>query len=423
MSAPSLRIGLAGLGVVGATLAKRLLSGAVSGAVLTAVSARDANRDRGIDLSGLEFVADATTLAQSDNVDVVVELIGGSNGAALDLVRAAVAAGKPVITANKAMLAEHADELSLATTPISYEAAIAGGIPIVKTLREGLVGNNILALGGILNGTCNYILTRMEEAGLSFDDALAEAQAAGFAEADPTLDISGADAAQKLILLGALAFDVRPDINKWSVLGIEHITARDIALAQEFSYVIRLVAIASCRDNQIYMQVAPMLVRQGSALAQIKRETNAVFIEAEPVGRLILQGAGAGGGATASAVLADIADMVAGRGRSLFAHPTKDMRESPADGVMSAPDRMWYLRLMLTNKAGSIAQITQILAENGVSVKEVVQRSQHGDDNRLPIGFITDKASAQAIMQVGAALQARDDICSDIVHLPLYDDD
>jgi len=246
-----IRIGLAGLGTVGATVAARLLQGAVPRAELVAVSARDAKKDRGVDLSTVDFVATPLDLASHDEVDVVVELIGGENGIALELVEAALEKGKPVVTANKAMLAKHAARLSDLSVggdvPLAFEAAVAGGIPVIKTVREGLAGNDIHRLCGILNGTCNYILSQMAAAGLSFEEALKEAQEKGFAEADPSLDVSGMDAGQKLAILSALAFGVAPDMDNISVTGIEAITAADIAFAAEFDSVIRLVGLAGQR--------------------------------------------------------------------------------------------------------------------------------------------------------------------------------
>ena len=263
-----IRIGLAGLGTVGATVASRLLQGAVPRAKLVAVSARDAKKDRGVDLSAIDFVADPLALVSHPDVDVIIELIGGESGTALDLVEAALKAGKPVVTANKAMLAAHAAALSDLSVggnvPLAFEAAVAGGIPVIKTVREGLAGNDITRLCGILNGTCNYILSRMEAAGLSFADALKEAQELGFAEADPTLDVSGADAGQKLAILSALAYGVAPDMDNISVTGIEAVTAADIAFAEEFDSVIRLVGTAARvgagSNGGVYHSVEPVLV-------------------------------------------------------------------------------------------------------------------------------------------------------------------
>ena len=419
----AVRIGVAGLGTVGATVAARLLQGAVPNAQLVAVSARDASRDRGVDLTAQRFETDPMALV-SDDVDVVVELMGGADGAALALVEAALQAGKPVVTANKAMLAAHADKLSALScgghVPLAFEAAVAGGIPIIKTLREGLAGNEVHRLSGILNGTCNYILSRMEAAGLSFDDALKEAQELGYAEADPFLDVSGTDAGQKLAILSALAYGVAPDMAHISVTGIEAVSAQDIAFAGQFDSVIRLVAVAERRGNGVFHRVTPMLVRQSDTLANVCNELNAVSLQAEPVGQLFMQGPGAGGGATASAVLADIADIANGFGRPLFARATSDMTES---ATRIAPESEYYIRLSLADKPGSMAQATQILAENGVSIEEVVQRSSEAGDSFLPVVFITHQCAAEALVAAIAALEGQTEFCKAVLALPVYADD
>ena len=419
-----LRIGLAGLGTVGATVAARLLSGAVPRAELVAVSARDENKDRGVDLSGVSFVSDPSALATQEDVDVVVELIGGEGGAALDLVERSLDANKPVVTANKAMLAAHADALSKlsvgGTVPLAFEAAVAGGIPIIKALREGLAGNDINRICGILNGTCNYILSRMEAAGLSFDDALKEAQEKGFAEADPTLDISGVDAAQKLAILSALAYGVAPDLDNVSVSGIEAVTAADIAFADEFDSVIRLVATAVRSGNGVYHSVEPVLVKKSEPLAQVVNELNAVSISAAPLGDIMLQGPGAGGGATASAVLADIADIAAGFGRPLFDRAVSEMTESASE---NAPASEFYIRLALADKPGSMAKATQILAENGVSIEEVVQRSSEAGDSYLPVVFITHRIENQLLRSALIALEQQAEICNAVLALPVFAQD
>jgi homoserine dehydrogenase len=417
------RIGIAGLGTVGSQVAARLLSGAVPGAVLTAVSARDASRDRGVDLSGQRFVSNPQDLASAGDVDVVVELMGGEGGVALDLVQAALKAGKPVVTANKAMLAAHADSLSEAScgspsVPLAFEAAVAGGIPVIKAVREGMAGNEISRLSGILNGTCNYILSRMEVAKLGFEEALKEAQDKGFAEADPFLDVSGTDAAQKLTILSALAFDVAPDMAHVSLTGIEQISAQDISFADGFDSVIRLVAMAEHRGAQgVFHQVVPMLVKKNTTLAQVSNELNALKIEAEPVGSIFLQGPGAGGGATASAVLGDISDIVQGFGRALFRAPTSGMKES---ATQNAPDSEYYVRLALADKPGSMAKATQILAENGVSIEEVVQRSSQAGDSFLPVVFITHHCEISALRAAVGALEAQKDICNEVLALPVF---
>ena len=416
-----LRIGLAGLGTVGATVAARLLQGAVPRAELVAVSARDAKKDRGIDLSDIDFVADPLDLVSHAKVDVIVELIGGENGMALNLVEAALKAGKPVVTANKAMLAAHAGPLSELSVggnvPLAFEAAVAGGIPVIKTVREGLAGNDIQRLCGILNGTCNYILTRMEAASLSFEAALQEAQELGFAEADPTLDVSGMDAGQKLAILSALAYGVAPDMKNISVTGIEAITAADIAFAEQFDSVIRLVGLAERSGNGVYHSVAPVLVKKAQPLAQVVNELNAVSINATPLGNIMLQGPGAGGGATASAVLADISDIVSGFGRPLFDCTVAAMREAASS---QAPAREFYIRLALADQPGSMAKATQILAENGVSIEEVVQRSSEASDSHLPVVFITHQAESAALASAIEALEQQSEICSAVLALPVF---
>lgn len=419
MSKP-VRIGLAGLGTVGATVADRLLKGAIAGAELVAVSARDAAKDRGVDLSAQRFETDPLDLI-GDDVDVIVELMGGEGGVALALVEAALKAGKPVVTANKAMLAAHAaplSELSVGgNVPLAFEAAVAGGIPVIKAVRENMAGNDIHRLSGILNGTCNYILSRMEAAGLGFDEALKEAQELGFAEADPFLDVSGTDAGQKLAILSALAFGVAPHLDDVAITGIEAITAQDISFAEQFGAVIRLVAMAEHRGNGVFHQVRPMLVRKKEALAQVLNELNALKITAEPVGSIFLQGPGAGGGATASAVLADIADVAHGFGRPLFAKTTAQMTES---AVSTGAPSEYYIRLALADKPGSMARATQILAENGVSIEEVVQRSSEAGDSFLPVVFITHQTEASALEAALAALNGEETICNASLALPVF---
>jgi homoserine dehydrogenase len=422
-----IRIGLAGLGTVGATVASRLLQGAVPRARLVAVSARDAKKDRGLDLSAIDFFADPLALVNNPDVDVIIELIGGESGTALDLVEAALKADKAVVTANKAMLAAHAAALSDLSVggnvPLAFEAAVAGGIPVIKTVREGLAGNDITRLCGILNGTCNYILSRMEAAGLSFADALKEAQELGFAEADPTLDVSGADAGQKLAILSALAFGVAPDMGNISVTGIEAVTAADIAFAEEFDSVIRLVGTAArvgaSSNDGVYHSVEPVLVKKSQALAQVLNELNALSITAEPLGAVMLQGPGAGGGATASAVLADIADIAAGFGRPLFDAAVSEMTESASQ---NAPAKEYYIRLALADRPGSMAKATQILAENGVSIEEVVQRSSKSDDSYLPVVFITHQTEKSSLDAALTALEKQSEICNAVLALPVFAD-
>jgi homoserine dehydrogenase len=425
MAAP-LRIGLAGLGTVGATVAQHLVAGSIEGVCVSVISARDATKDRGFDTSSMRFVDNPLEMATAEDVDLVVELIGGQDGVAYELVQASLKAGKPVVTANKAMLAAHAHDLSElsvtgqgAAVPLAYEAAVAGGIPVIKTVREGLAGNQIQRLAGILNGTCNYILTRMEEAKLSFADALREAQDKGFAEADPALDVSGVDAAQKLSILSALAFGLAPNYVTMQVDGIEAISAQDIYFAGQFDCVIRLVGVSQMENGSVYQRVTPMLVRRGNNLAQVRNELNALTVQASPVGELFLQGPGAGGGATASAVLSDIADVALGFGRPLFASLVSDMVSPSCE---TAPECEYYLRLSLADKPGSMAKATQILAENGVSIEEVIQRSSNDGGGFLPVVFITHEVGESSLNNALLALQEQQEICNGVLSLPIFAD-
>jgi len=418
----SLRIGLAGLGTVGIEVAGRLLAGALPGVTLSAVCARDKARDRGLDLSGVRWVEHPSDLADAGDVDLVVELIGGTGNPAAGLIDAALAAGKSVVTANKALLAESAMRLAGVSEAsgalLAYEAAVAGGIPVIKTLREALAGNKISRVSGILNGTCNFILSQMESDGVSFEAALKDAQTRGFAEAEPDLDISGMDAAQKLALLAGLAFGVRPDVSQISVTGIEAITDQDISFADEFDSVIRLIAIAGESEDGLVQCVAPMLVSRGHALAQVKNELNAVAIEACPVGQLFLQGPGAGGGATASAVLSDIADLAQGFGRPVFGADALNMQ---AAQVVDLPPQAWYLRLALADEPGSMASATQVLAQSGVSIEEVVQRSRNAGDTYLPVVFITHKVDAADLRAALSSLARQDAISNPVLALPVFE--
>ena len=418
----SLRIGLAGLGTVGVEVAGRLLDGAVPGVTLTAVCARDKARERGLDLSAVRWVDQPVELAEAGDVDLVVELIGGTGAPAATLIETALAAGKSVVTANKALLADRAMQLAVVSeasgASLAYEAAVAGGIPVIKTLREALAGNKISRVSGILNGTCNFILSQMESSGVSFATALKDAQQRGFAEAEPDLDISGMDAAQKLALLAGLAFGVQPDVGQISVTGIEAITDQDISFADEFDSVIRLIAIASETPDGLVQCVAPMLVGRDHALAQVKNELNAVALEASPVGQLFLQGPGAGGGATASAVLADIADLAQGFGRPIFGTDALSMEVAKTSDL---PPQAWYLRLALADAPGSMASVTQVLAQSGVSIEEVVQRSRNADDTYLPVVFITHKVDAKHLRAALSSLANQDTIRNQVLALPVFE--
>ena len=322
--ADALRIGIAGLGTVGASVVRLLAN---NGSELTrqcgrpirvvAVSARDRSRDRGISLDGVEWFDDPVEMAKKAAIDVFVELIGGAEGSARDCVKAALDAGRHVVTANKALLARHGLSLAEAAEKkgvlLNYEAAVAGGIPVIKTLREALAGNTVGRVFGILNGTCNYILTRMEAEGLSFQACLVDAQRLGYAEADPTFDIEGHDTAHKLSLLTSLAFGTRIAPDDIYMEGISNITQGDIRAAAELGYRIKLLGVAQRTDSGIEQRVHPTMVPTASVIAQVHGVTNAVAIETDILGELLLSGPGAGGNATASAVIGDIADIAKSR--------------------------------------------------------------------------------------------------------------
>ncbi len=326
-----LRLGIAGLGTVGAAVvgmvARRAEALSASGrtVAVTAVSAATKSRDRGLDLSGFTWFDDPVALAQSDAIDVFVELVGGAEGPAKAAVEAAIASGKHVVTANKALLARHGAALAKAAeekgVALAYEASVAGGIPVIKAIREGLAGNAVSRVYGILNGTCNYILSRMEAEGLTFEACLKDAQALGYAEADPTFDVEGFDTAHKLAILTSLAFGVEIDADGVSVEGISAIQPLDLAMADELGYRIKLLGVAQATEAGIEQRVHPTMVAKASAIAQVMGVTNAVTVDADAVGELTLIGPGAGGKATASAVVADIADVAAGVRRPTFGRP------------------------------------------------------------------------------------------------------
>src|SRR5215471_2863732 len=336
MSSP-LRVGLAGLGNVGAGVAK-VLSGdtrslawrAGRGIEITAISAREKKKDRGVDLSAVRFEDDPLALAERDDVDVVVELIGGEEGVARALVETALRAKKHVVTANKALLARHGASLAALAerngVSLKFEAAICGGIPIVKSLREGLIAYDVSAVRGILNGTCNFILTQMEATGRPFAEVLAEAQRLGYAEADPTLDIGGGDTAHKLTLLASLAFGTVPDLDGVATTGINKVSPADIAFAGEFGYRLKLLGVARRSANGIEQLVHPAMVPARTPVADVESSFNAVSADAGEAGTFFFQGRGAGRGPTASAVISDLVDVARGAFGPAFGRPAAELK-------------------------------------------------------------------------------------------------
>ncbi|CAM2754477.1 MULTISPECIES: homoserine dehydrogenase [Methylobacterium] len=383
----SYRIGVAGLGTVGASVVRMIarrhdtLTASGLDIRVAAVSSRDRTRDRGLDLAGVTWFDDPVALARSGEVDCVVELIGGAEGSAKAVVEAALQAGKTVVTANKALLARHGAALAALAeangVALAYEAAVAGGIPVIKTLREGLPGNAVARVYGILNGTCNYILSRMEREGLTFEACLKDAQALGYAEADPTFDVEGFDTAHKLAILTSLAYGTTIDADGVSVEGISRVQPLDLRMADELGYRIKLLGVAQASEAGIEQRVHPTMVPKSSAIAQVMGVTNAVTIDADAVGELTLIGPGAGGEATASAVVADIADVARGIVRPTFGVPAASMRASERV-EMQRHEGGYYIRLTVHDRPGVAAGVAQRMAEREISLESILQRRTEG---------------------------------------------
>ena len=384
-----LRIGIAGLGTVGTGVVKMLQQNAALIAAragrpveIVCVTARSKDKARSVDVSKYQWIDTPEAMASAD-VDVVVELMGGSEGTARNLVENALKAGKAVITANKALLAEHGLEIArladAAKVPLMYEAAVAGGIPIIKALREGFAGNNISAIYGILNGTCNYILTTMRETGRGFDDVLAEAQAKGYAEADPAFDVDGIDAAHKLSILTALAFGVKPAFSKVAIQGIRHLTAADMVHATELGYRIKLLGMARRMNNGAIVQtMEPTLVPQDSPIGAVDGVFNAVFVEGDFVHSSLLVGRGAGEGPTASAVLSDIIDVARGKISAVYGVPADKLTDAQWGGTQDIHSH-FYMHLAVLDKPGVLADVAAILRDHSISVEAVLQRGRNPD--------------------------------------------
>jgi homoserine dehydrogenase len=404
MTAP-LRIGIAGLGTVGAGVVKivakhhNLLAHRAGRPIaITAVSARSRGKDRGIDLSGFAWEDDPVALARRDDVDVFVELMGGDSGPALAATEAAIASGKDVVTANKAMLAHHGHRLAQAAEAVGavirFEAAVAGGIPVVKALTEGLAGNEILRVMGVMNGTCNYILTRMETAGLPYEEVFAEADALGYLEADPQLDVGGIDAGHKLALLAAIAFGTKVSFDAVELEGIGRISIEDIRQAADMGYRIKLLGVAQMTGRGLEQRMSPCLVPADSPLGQLQGGTNMVVIEGDSVGQVVLRGAGAGQGPTASAVMADVIDLARGFRVSTFGRPAATLAD-PVPARASAP-APYYLRMTLVDKPGALAKVAAALGEAGVSIDRMRQYG-HADSPAAPVLIVTHRTTRDAL--------------------------
>lgn len=428
---PPLRIALAGIGVVGGGVIRLLAANrdliarrAGRAIEIVALSARDQTRDRGLDLSPYRWEADMAALASADDVDVVVEMIGGSDGPALTLARQTIANGKAFVTANKAMIAHHGLDLALAAdaadTPLKYEAAVAGGIPVIKAIREGASANEIARVYGILNGTCNYILTLMEREGASFADALAAAQAAGYAEADPAFDIGGIDAAHKLAILAALCFGTRLDFDAVTINGIADVTAADIREAAALGHRVRLIGMAERsigNGGALYQHVQPCLVPADHPLAYVPGSLNAVVAEGNFVGRLFFEGAGAGAGPTASAIVADLIDIARDEYGPAFAMPVAAL---DAAAVADAGARIGksYIRLIVEDRIGVLAEIATAMRDAGVSIESFIQRGEP-EQGGVVMVLVTHEGPARAVDAALTALTGTDHVIGTPMHMPI----
>ncbi len=395
-----LRIGLAGLGTVGAGVARLLAANADLIAAragrevrVVAVSARDRAKDRGVDLAGLAWEADPVALASRADVDLFVEAMGGESGPAKAATEAALARGAHVVTANKALLAHH-------------EAAVAGGIPCVKALGEGLAGNRVARVMGVLNGTCNYILTRMEAEGLAYAEVLADAQRLGYAEADPSFDVGGTDAAHKLALLAALAFGTRVDFDGVMTEGIDKLSLADIAHAAELGFRIKLLGVARMQGEALEQRMRPCLVPAASPFGKLEGVTNMVVVEGDAVGRIVMEGPGAGGGPTASAIVADMIDIARGAHSPAFGVPAALLRAAPR--AESGAPAAYYIRLALADRPGALGRVAAALGAVGVSIHRMVQSADEAEGGEATVLIVTHETTRERLDSALAVVAASD---------------
>ena len=404
MTAEPLRIGLAGLGTVGIGVVRivqdhaALIAARCGRAVqIVAVSARDQTRNRDADLSGYVWETDPAALAKRPDIDVFVEVIGGHDGPAKLATEAAIAAGKDVVTANKALLAHHGQALAEAAEAagrvIRFEAAVAGGIPVVKALTEGLAGNAVRRVMGVMNGSCNYILTQMQATGLPYETVFEEARQLGYLEADPNLDVGGIDAGHKLSLLAAIAFGTRVSFDAVTLEGIGSVSIDDIRLAADMGYRIKLLGVAQMTGRGLEQRMTPCLVPADHPLGQLQGGTNMVVLEGDSVGQIVLRGPGAGQGPTASAVLADIIDIARGNRLPTFGQPATSLATPVAASTGTAAP--YYLRMTLVDKPGALAKIATCLGEAGISIDRMRQYGHQGA--QAPVLIVTHKATSDDI--------------------------
>ncbi len=417
MSQP-LKIGIAGLGTVGAGTFKLLMEQAEiiarrSGRAVrvVAVADADASRMKEAEKNGIRCYADALPMAADEDVDVVVELIGGSEGIAKKLCEAAIANAKHVVTANKALVAHHGTALALAAedagVTFAYEAAVAGGIPIIKSLREGLAGNNLGRVYGILNGTCNYILSAMSEQGREFEDMLTECQKLGYAEADPSFDIDGIDTAHKLAILASVAFGSEINFDAVHIEGIRHVSLMDMQFASELGYSIKLLGVASVRDDGLEQRVHPCMVPSSSPIAHVSGSLNAVVAEGDFCDTIVHEGHGAGAGPTASAVAADLIDIARGLRVPTFGVPANELKSIPPV-PMEHHFGAYYIRLMVVDKPGVLADISAVLRDHSVSMESILQRTRDPGE-AVPVVMTmheTEEASMARALEKITAIEA-----------------
>lgn len=410
-----LRLGIAGLGTVGIGVVKIIRRHAAMleartgrPIVISAVSARDASKDRGVNLSDYDWETDPVALAKRSDIDVFVELMGGHEGAAKEATEAALATGKDVVTANKALLAIHgqnlAEKAEASGHVIRFEAAVAGGIPIIKSLTEGLAGNEITRVMGVMNGTCNYILTRMESTGQGYNALFEECAELGYLEADPNLDVGGIDAGHKLALLASIAFGTKPAFDDVKLEGIQRIELDDIRHAADMGYRIKLLGVAQRTGRGLEQRMMPCLVPANSPLGQLEGGTNMVVVEGDAIEQVVLRGPGAGEGPTASAVMGDVCDLARGLRIATFGQPASTLEAAPvAQTGLPAP---YYVRLALQDKPGALAKVAAAFGEAGVSINRMRQYGHN--EPAAPVLIVTHKCTSAMLDQAVDGLAATD---------------
>ncbi|MDB9808756.1 MAG: homoserine dehydrogenase [Loktanella sp.] len=407
-----LRLGIAGLGTVGVGIlrivqkhAELLEKRAGRPVVITAVSARSKTKNRDVDLSDYAWEDDPVHLAKRTDIDVFIEVMGGSEGPAKDATEAAIAAGHDVVSANKALLAIHGQSIAEAAEAkgcvVRFEAAVAGGIPVVKALTEGLAGNEITRVMGVMNGSCNYILTRMENDGMTYEEVFDAANQLGYLEADPELDVGGIDAGHKLALLASIAFGTQVNFDAVALEGIGSITIEDIHQAADMGYKIKLLGVAQMTGRGLEQRMTPCLVPDTSPLGQLQGGTNMVVLEGDSVEQITLRGAGAGMGPTASAVMGDVMDIARGSRMTTFGQPASTLRKvRAATAAISAP---YYLRLQLLDKPGALAKVAAVLGDAGISIDRMRQYDHH--DETAPVLIVTHKTTKSALDEALSAFE------------------